>query len=94
MSAVIPDEDVFYMLGLELSSRSDQYKVYDQVNDQILELCDKAGIKVKQYLPHFKSKQDWIKHYGSKWKIIQQLKTKFDPKMILSPGQGIYNIFN
>ncbi|KAL8040360.1 hypothetical protein ABFX02_10G093000 [Erythranthe guttata] len=91
ISAVIPDEEVFYMLGLLHSTGHDKYHIYDKFNDRILRLCKKAGVNVKQYLPQYKSKQDWIKHYGSKWKIIRQTKATFDPKMILSPGQRIFN---
>ncbi|PIN02728.1 Proteins containing the FAD binding domain [Handroanthus impetiginosus] len=91
MSAVIPDEDIFYGLGLLHTSRPDEYQIYDKFNNDILEFCEKAGIEVKQYLPHYTSKADWIKHYGSKWGIIQQRKAMFDPKKILSPGQRIFN---
>ncbi|KAL7095967.1 hypothetical protein ACP275_10G056000 [Erythranthe tilingii] len=91
MSAVIPDEEVFYMLGLLHSTPPDKYHIYDKFNDPILRLCKKAGVNVKQYLPEYKSKQDWIKNYGSKWKVIRQRKESFDPKMILSPGQRIFN---
>ncbi|KAL9154076.1 hypothetical protein ABFS82_10G090300 [Erythranthe guttata] len=91
ISAVIPDEEVFYMLGLLHSTGHDKYHIYDKFNNRILGLCKKAGVNVKQYLTQYKSKQDWIKHYGSKWKIIRQTKATFDPKMILSPGQRIFN---
>ncbi|KAI3443628.1 hypothetical protein Pfo_000293 [Paulownia fortunei] len=91
MSAVTPDEDVFYTLALLHSSRPNEYQIFDKFNNEILGFCEKAGIKVKQYLPYYKSRQDWIKHYGSKWGTIQQRKAKFDPKLILSPGQRIFN---
>ncbi|KAL9154077.1 hypothetical protein ABFS82_10G090400 [Erythranthe guttata] len=91
MSAVIPDEDVFYTLALLHTSGANEYQTIDKFNGQILEFCEKAGIEVKQYLPNYQSKQDWIKHYGSKWNIIQKRKAMFDPKMILSPGQRIFN---
>lgn len=92
MSAVIPDEDVFYTLALLHTSGSNEYQILDNFNNEILGFCQKAGIKVKQYLPNHKSQQDWIKHYGPKWGIIRQRKTMFDPKMILSPGQRIFNV--
>ncbi|KAK6120361.1 hypothetical protein DH2020_045899 [Rehmannia glutinosa] len=91
MSAVIPDEDIFYTLGLLHSSRPDQSGNFDKLNNEIIEFCEKAGIKIKQYLPHYKSKKDWMKHYGPKWNTFQETKTKYDPKMILSPGQRIFN---
>ncbi|KAI3447139.1 hypothetical protein Pfo_003804 [Paulownia fortunei] len=90
MSAVIPDEDMFYTLGLLHSSRPSESDVPDKLNREIIEFCEKAGIKIKQYLPYYKSKEDWMKHYGSKWDTFQERKTKFDPRMILSPGQRIF----
>ncbi|XP_011077993.1 cytokinin dehydrogenase 4-like [Sesamum indicum] len=91
MSAVTPDEDVFYNLGLLHSGRPNESDVFELFNNQVLGFCEKAGIKVKQYLPYHKSREDWIKHFGSKWSIFQQRKMEFDPKMILSPGQRIFN---
>ncbi|PIN10048.1 Proteins containing the FAD binding domain [Handroanthus impetiginosus] len=91
MSAVIPDEDIFYTLGLLHSSRNTptESDVLDKLNAEIIEFCEKSGIKIKQYLPHYDSKEDWMKHYGPKWDTFQERKTKFDPRMILSPGHGI-----
>ncbi|KAK4344322.1 hypothetical protein RND71_037416 [Anisodus tanguticus] len=92
MSAVIPEEETFYCVGLLHSSNGyDECKILDDQNEEILKYCDKAGIKIKQYLPHYKTKHDWIKHFGKKWNIFQQRKIQFDPKVILSPGQRIFN---
>ncbi|XP_016471206.1 cytokinin dehydrogenase 3-like [Nicotiana tabacum] len=91
MSAVIPEEETFYCVGLLHSSGFNDWKNLDDQNEEILNYCDKAGLKIKQYLPHYKTKEDWIKHFGKKWNIFQQRKSQFDPKMILSPGQRIFN---
>ncbi|KAL3829988.1 hypothetical protein ACJIZ3_018790 [Penstemon smallii] len=92
MSAVIPNEDIFYTLGLLHSSTSlTETETFDKLNNKILQFCEKAGIKIKQYLPHYKFKEDWMKHYGSKWNTFQERKRKFDPRMILSPGQRIFS---
>lgn len=91
MSAVIPDEDVFYTVGLLHSSSYSEWEAIDEVNGQILQFCHDAGIKAKQYLPHYEAQQDWIHHFGAKWNHFQQMKTQFDPKKILSPGQKIFN---
>ncbi|XP_073034890.1 cytokinin dehydrogenase 3-like [Primulina eburnea] len=90
-SAVIPDEEIFYTLGLLHSSMPDEVENYEKLNNEILEFCEKSGRKIKQYLPHYKSKEDWVKHFGSKWDSFREMKTKFDPRMILSPGQRIFN---
>ncbi|GMI89421.1 cytokinin oxidase 3 [Hibiscus trionum] len=91
MSAVIPDEEVFYAVGFLHSSGFDDREAFDDQNAEILQFCDEAGIRVKQYLPHFTSKDAWINHFGSKWETFQQKKHQFDPKMLLSPGQRIFN---
>ncbi|XP_060209927.1 cytokinin dehydrogenase 3-like [Lycium barbarum] len=92
MSAVIPEEETFYCVGLlHSASGYDECKILDDQNEEILNYCDKAGLNIKQYLPHYKTKEDWTKHFGKNWNIFQQRKTQFDPKMILSPGQRIFN---
>ncbi|XP_071722754.1 cytokinin dehydrogenase 3-like [Rutidosis leptorrhynchoides] len=89
MSAIIPDEETFYTVGF-LHSSGFNYQDYDDQNKEILSFCDKNGIRVKQYLPHYTNKENWIKHFGSKWKNFLESKEKFDPEMILSPGQRIF----
>ncbi|KAL4304106.1 hypothetical protein GQ457_10G001090 [Hibiscus cannabinus] len=91
MSAVIPDEEIFYAVGFLLSSGFEDREAFDDQNEEILQFCDEAGIRVKQYLPHFTSRDAWIHHFGSKWETFQQRKHQFDPKMLLSPGQRIFN---
>ncbi|XP_038880027.1 cytokinin dehydrogenase 3-like [Benincasa hispida] len=91
MSAVIPEEEVFYTIGFLNSSGFDDWEAMEEQNKEILGYCNSANIKIKQYLPHYKTKEDWEKHFGHKWKIIQDRKLEFDPKMILSPGQKIFN---
>ncbi|KAF2312667.1 hypothetical protein GH714_039461 [Hevea brasiliensis] len=90
-SAAIPDEDIFYTAGLLYTSGINDWQVYEDQNKAILEFCDKAGINVKQYLANHTTKEEWIKHFGSKWAEFEQRKALFDPKMILSPGQRIFN---
>ncbi|KAA8523254.1 hypothetical protein F0562_009677 [Nyssa sinensis] len=91
MSAVIPDEDTSYSIGLLHSSGDNGWEDLDEQNNEILQFCDKVGIKAKQYLPHYRTKEEWMNHFGSKWDIFQERKAQFDPKMILSPGQRIFN---
>ncbi|PKI61837.1 hypothetical protein CRG98_017735 [Punica granatum] len=91
MSASIPDEEVFYTVGFLQSSGFDDWQHFDQQNKQVLQYCKDAGISIKQYLPHYRTKEDWARHFGSKWRTFRERKTQFDPKMILSPGQMIFN---
>ncbi|XP_057431473.1 cytokinin dehydrogenase 3-like [Lotus japonicus] len=91
MSASIPDEDVFYAVGFLHSSGFDNWKAYDAQNREILQFCNDAGIKYKQYLPHYRTQEGWTNHFGPKWGTFSERKHQFDPRMILSPGQRIFN---
>lgn len=93
MSAVTPDENIFYNLGLLHSGRPNEVEIFDTFNNRVLRFCKKARIEVKEYLPYNKSREDWIKHFGySKWSSFKKRKMEYDPKMILSPGQRIFNL--
>ncbi|KAK3033326.1 hypothetical protein RJ639_034173 [Escallonia herrerae] len=92
MSAVVPDEETIYAVGFLHSGGAIDWQVLDGQNKEILQFCNKAGIKVKQYLPHYETKEEWVNHFGAKWSIFNERKAKFDPKMILSPGQGIFRL--
>ncbi|XP_042519181.1 cytokinin dehydrogenase 3-like [Macadamia integrifolia] len=95
MSAVTPDEDIFYSIGLLRSSsyncKEDYGLQLENENRKILEFCEEAGINVKQYLPNYKTREEWMNHFGSKWEVFKERKNKFDPLAILSPGQRIFN---
>ncbi|GMJ15707.1 cytokinin oxidase 3 [Hibiscus trionum] len=91
MSAVIPDEEIFYTVGFLHSSGFNDWEAFEDQNKEIMKFCKKAGIMVKQYLPHYSTKDEWVHHFGSKWKIFQQRRHQFDPRMLLSPGQRIFS---
>ncbi|RWW28428.1 hypothetical protein GW17_00007092 [Ensete ventricosum] len=90
MSATIPDEDIFYAIGILRSATKGDWKHLDDQNDEILGFCNHAGIEFKQYLPHYTTQADWKKHFGLKWDRFVQLKRRYDPKALLSPGQQIF----
>lgn len=90
MSAVIPDEDVFYVVGLLQSASPQNVAEVERVNETIIRFCKDSGIKIKQYLVHFTRKEDWVEHFGSKWGDFLKRKDLFDPKKLLSPGQDIF----
>ncbi|KAE9609895.1 hypothetical protein Lal_00006257 [Lupinus albus] len=90
MSASIPDEDIFYTIGFLHSSGFHNWKEFDDQNRDILQFCSDAGIKVKQYFPHYNTQEDWANHFGIKWRSFVERKYQFDPRMTLSPGQKIF----
>ncbi|CAN6915293.1 unnamed protein product [Brassica oleracea] len=92
MSAMIPDEDVFYVIGfLQSAGGSHNFEELENLNDRIINFCDNSGIKIKEYLMHYTRKEDWIKHFGPKWSDFSRRKMMFDPEKLLSPGQDIFN---
>ncbi|KAB2023281.1 hypothetical protein ES319_D06G007200v1 [Gossypium barbadense] len=94
-SVVTPDEDVFYLVAflrsaLDNGEETQSLEYLTNQNRQILKFCDEDGMKVKQYLPHYKTQSEWKEHYGSKWDRFQRMKMKFDPRHILASGQNIF----
>lgn len=95
MSAIIPEEDTFYLVALlrfspPYPSGPPIQSILAQ-NEQILHYCTTAGIDMKLYLPHYKTESDWKRHFGRKWQQFLQRKSKYDPKAILAPGQRIFS---
>ncbi|KAJ6352181.1 hypothetical protein OIU76_001403 [Salix suchowensis] len=95
-SVVTPDEEVFYLVALLRSAldNGEETQSLEYLTDQnreILNFCDDAGIKVKQYLPHYTTREEWMDHFGDKWDQFYQRKMEFDPRRILATGQRIFN---
>lgn len=94
MTATVPDEEeVFYAVGLLWTAAVEDWRSFGALNDEVLGFCERHGIKIKQYLPHYTSKGDWERHFGLvKWENFVQLKRRYDPKALLSPGQHIFTV--
>ncbi|XP_062208362.1 cytokinin dehydrogenase 1-like [Phragmites australis] len=91
MSAATPAEDVFYVVSMLFSSVANDLVRLQAQNRRILRFCDLAGIGYKEYLVHYTSRGDWVRHFGGKWGWFVAMKDKYDPKKLLSPGQDIFN---
>ncbi|CAM0910211.1 unnamed protein product [Alopecurus aequalis] len=91
MTTVTPDEDVFYAVGLLRSAvAAGDLERLERENEAVLDFCDRAGKGCKQYLPHHASQEGWRRHFGAKWGRVAELKATYDPRAILSPGQGVF----
>ncbi|XP_020216702.1 cytokinin dehydrogenase 2 [Cajanus cajan] len=92
MSAVTPDEDIFYSVNFFnfATSGFKLAKKFQVQNQLTLQFCKDAGIEIKEYLPSKKTHQEWVEHFGPKWKLFEDRKAEFDPNRILSPGQRIF----
>ena len=96
MSTAVPDEEMFYLVGLLrfLQPNPGGPNTIESMlaeNEQILGICEREGIEMKQYLPHYKTKGEWRRHFGTKWDQILEMKRRFDPRAILAPGQRIFS---
>lgn len=91
MSTMIPDEEIFYTFGLLRSATGDNLQSLEEQNNKILQFCKSAGIKYKQYLPHYTTTKGWMEHFGAKWNNFLEMKLKYDPKLMLSPGSTIFS---
>ncbi|CAN4106614.1 unnamed protein product [Withania somnifera] len=94
-SMVTPEEDVMYLVAF-LSSAMPSSTGKDGVehilnkNKKILNFCGKAHIGMKQYLPHYKTHEDWKVHFGPRWETFARRKSTYDPLAILAPGHRIF----
>ncbi|KNA11294.1 hypothetical protein SOVF_136510 [Spinacia oleracea] len=94
-SVVIPEEDVFYLVGflssaVPSSTGSDGLDHILSQNKRILDFCESGRLGVKQYLPHYSTQQEWKAHFGPRWEVFKQRKSTYDPLAILAPGQRIF----
>lgn len=93
---VTPNEEVFYLVAflrsaLDSGEETQSLQYLSNQNSQILRFCDDAGIKAKQYLPHYTTHKEWMDHFGDKWEQFYQRKMEFDPRSILATGQRIFS---
>ncbi|CAO1947202.1 unnamed protein product [Urochloa humidicola] len=93
-SVVIPDEEIFYLVGFLSSapSLSGHGSVAHamNLNNQIVEFCEEADIGMKQYLAPYTTQQQWKAHFGARWETFERRKHTYDPLAILAPGQRIF----
>ncbi|CAI9099787.1 OLC1v1036661C1 [Oldenlandia corymbosa var. corymbosa] len=92
---VTPDEDIFYLVGLLSSAKphstgKDGLEHIIKQNDRILRLCERKQLGVKQYLPQYKTQNEWKVHFGKQWGVYSRRKSTYDPLAILAPGQRIF----
>ena len=92
---VLPEGEIFYIVALlrfvpTCAKPSSVEKMVAQ-NQEIVQWCVRKGIDFKLYFPHYKSREEWIRHFGNRWSRFVDRKTMYDSMAILSPGQKIFN---
>lgn len=89
---MLPEGEIFYLVALLRFTRKEPSaeKLVAQ-NQEIIQYCIKKGIDFKLYLPHYRSQEDWKRHFGNQWSRFVERKARFDPMAILAPGQKIFS---
>lgn len=59
-------------------------------NRRIIEFSEAQGLGLKQYLPHYTTRDEWRSHFGPKWEDFVRRKSRYDPLAMLAPGQRIF----
>ncbi|XP_024935342.3 cytokinin dehydrogenase 1 isoform X1 [Ziziphus jujuba] len=94
-SLVTPDEDIIYLVAflssaVPSSTGKDGLQHILNRNQKILDYCATNPLGIKQYLPHYSTREEWKAHFGPKWQAFLQRKSAYDPLAILAPGQRIF----
>ncbi|XP_022882857.1 cytokinin dehydrogenase 1-like [Olea europaea var. sylvestris] len=95
-SMVTPEEDVFYLVAflssaLPSSTGKDGLEYILTQHKRILNFCGRSNLGIKQYLPHYSTREEWKAHFGTFWEVFSQRKSIYDPLAILAPGQRIFH---
>ncbi|KAG5086128.1 hypothetical protein JHK82_053525 [Glycine max] len=94
-SLVTPEEDVFYLVALlssalPNSTGADSLEHILAQNNKIIDFYTGAQLRVKQYLPHYSTQEEWQVHFGSRWEAFVERKRAYDPLALLAPGHRIF----
>ncbi|KAL7097830.1 hypothetical protein ACP275_10G167600 [Erythranthe tilingii] len=94
-SLITPDEDVFYLVAflssaMPSSTGKDGLEHILTQNKKILSYCGGPHLGIKQYLPHYTTREEWRAHFGDQWEVFCRRKSSYDPLAILAPGQRIF----
>ena len=87
----MPDEEIIYRFQLSrvLPAGTDTGSMI-ALNRTLYERArDMGGCRMTSSAVAM-SQDDWKRHYGPAWQIVQTAKTKFDPKNVLTPGHGMF----
>ncbi|KAK9273752.1 hypothetical protein L1049_018562 [Liquidambar formosana] len=94
-SVVLPRGEIFYIVALlrfnPSSPKGPPVEELVAQNQEIIKCCTKNGFDFKLYLPHYKSEEEWKRHFGNQWTRFVERKDSFDPMAILAPGQKIFS---
>ncbi|GMN63294.1 hypothetical protein TIFTF001_032366 [Ficus carica] len=94
-SVVLPEGEIFYLVALlRFTPPQPKGSLVEKMvaqNREIVQYCSSNGFDFKLYLPHYRSEEEWKRHFGNQWTRFVQSKANFDPMAILAPGQKIFS---
>nr|ABN05765.1 hypothetical protein MtrDRAFT_AC148775g30v2 [Medicago truncatula] len=66
-------------------------QAFQAQNHDILQFCNDAGIKIKEYLTRNKTHQEWVEHFGTKCNCLKREKLNLIPKEYCHQGKGFFS---
>jgi len=87
----VPDEEIIYRFQLSriLPAGTDVEPII-ALNRKLYERAREMGGYRMTSSAVAMSQDDWKKHYGSAWPMVESAKAKFDPKKVLTPGYAMF----
>jgi len=87
----MPDEETIYRFQLSriLPAGTDTASMIT-LNRTLYERARDMGGYRMTSSPVEMPEDDWKRHYGPAWQMVQAAKTKFDPNNVLTPGHGMF----
>ena len=88
----LPDEQTVFLFDILRTAPPDQAVVNAMVADNRAlhdQLREQGGLRYPIGAIPF-TRQDWRVHYQGVWEEVQRAKRRYDPDVVLTPGQGIF----
>jgi cytokinin dehydrogenase len=89
-----PDEEICYLLSILRTAPPDDRTVVDAQVAANRALFEQARALGGTHYPIGSiplTPADWRQHFGADWPRFQHQKARYDPRQVLTPGQGIFD---
>lgn len=88
-----PDEEICYLVGILRTAPPDDRSIVEAqvaANRALFEQAQKLGGVHYPIGSIPFSPADWRYHFGADWRRFRRQKVRYDPRQVLTPGQGIF----
>lgn len=89
----LTDEPIAWLFGLQRTSSpedQDLLETWHEGNRELIDRAREAGGHAYHVNAMATSAEEWQEHYGPQWPLISAAKETYDPRHILTPGQGMF----